>query len=67
MVVAKEPSLGVFVAIRSEWGHGLEIQKAVDVHIKDMYDSEYAEPSRGDDGLFDILYETRKLAIYKNC
>jgi hypothetical protein len=63
LAIIKEPKLSVFAAIRSKWGHGLEIKKAVDAHIEGMYDSGDAEPSRGDDeGLFGMLQETRDLA-----
>lgn len=43
-MIAQTPDLTVFIAIRSQWGKGLEVQKAVDAHIEGMYDFGYAEP-----------------------
>lgn len=60
--IVKKPGLGVFEAIRSTWGKGVEIRKAVKAHIDGMYDSGYAEPCRGGGGIFDMLYGTRQLA-----
>jgi hypothetical protein len=61
LAVANEPEVGVFGAIRSTWGDGLEIQDAVEEHFEGMYDSGYAEPGRGG-SLFDMLHGTRNLA-----
>jgi hypothetical protein len=61
LAVANEPKLGVFGAIRSTWGNGLEIQNAVEEHFEEMYESGYAEPIPGS-GLFDMLHGTRNLA-----
>jgi hypothetical protein len=61
-MIAEEPNLTVFAAIRSQWGTGLEVQKAVDEHIAGMYDSGYAEPCRGGGGICDMLRGTRELA-----
>lgn len=60
--VGKKPSLGVFGTIRSTWGKGAEIQKAVQAHFDGLYDSGYAEPRRGGNGIFDMLQMTRELA-----
>src|ERR1700722_5246441 len=59
--LADQPGLSIFKAIRSTWGHGLEVKKAVDQHIEDMYESGECEPGRGDT-MFDMLSGTRKLA-----
>jgi hypothetical protein len=61
-MISKKPDLTVFAAIRSQWGKGLEVQKAVDAHIEGMYESGYAEPGRGGYGILDMLQGTRELA-----
>jgi hypothetical protein len=60
-MIANKPSLTVFAAIRSQWGKGLEVQKAVEAHFEGMYESGYAEPRRGS-SLLDMLQGTRELA-----
>jgi len=60
--IAKEPALGVFGTIRSTWGKGAEIEMAVQLHFDGMYESGYAEPRRGGNGIFDMLQGTRELA-----
>jgi len=62
LAVSKKRGLSVFAVIRSTWGKGLEVQKAVDAHIEGMYESGYAEPTRGGGGIFDMLEGTRQLA-----
>ena len=61
LAVSKKRGLSVFAAIRSTWGKGLQVQRAVDAHIDGMYESGYAEPTRGG-GIFDMLEGTRQLA-----
>jgi hypothetical protein len=62
-MISKKPELTVFAAIRSQWGQGLAIKEAVDKHIEGMYQSGYAEPSRGSNwNIFTMLEDTRDLA-----
>jgi len=61
-MISKNPKLTVFAAIRSQWGEGLKVKEAVDAHIEGMYESGYAEPSRGGFDLFGMLEGTRELA-----
>jgi hypothetical protein len=58
----QKPGIGVFAAIRSQWGKGLELEKVADTHIEGMYESGYAEPTHGGGGIFDMLEETRDLS-----
>lgn len=59
--IAKKPELGVFGAIRSTWGNGFEIQKAVKAHFDGLSESPYAEPWGGNT-IFYMLEATRTLA-----
>ena len=62
-MMAKNPDLTVFAAVRSQWGKGLDVKEAVDMHIKGMYDSDHVCLSHCDtDGIFGILQETYELA-----
>ena len=60
-IMAENPKLTVFAAIRSQWGEGLDLEKAAEEHIEGMYESGYAEPTGGD-GIFGMLRKTRELA-----
>ncbi|KIM74396.1 hypothetical protein PILCRDRAFT_828232 [Piloderma croceum F 1598] len=60
--IATNPKLTVFNAIRSQWGTGIDVQKAAEAHIEGMYESGYAEPSRGGWDMMDMLRGTRNLA-----
>jgi hypothetical protein len=58
----QKPGIGVFAAIRSQWDKGLELEKVADAHIEGMYESGFAEPTRGGGDIFDMLEETRDLS-----
>ena len=60
-MISKKPDLTVFAAIRSQWGKGLDLEKAANAHIEGMYESDYADPT-WDGGIFGMLQETRQLA-----
>lgn len=60
-MMAKEPGLTVFAAIRSRWGEGMDVRNAVDKHMEEMHDSAHMEPDF-EATIFSVLQGTRDLA-----